>query len=75
MVDDHDNDDHDAGAWVYYKLTFEPSAHVSKTKASIQSYLNVSKGYVEQLERNYIDIWGFGRHFQRHFKESGEMEA
>ena len=25
----NDNDNNDAGAWVYYKLTYEPSAQVS----------------------------------------------
>ena len=34
--------------------------YVPKNKASIQSYLNFSKAYVEKLERNYIDIWGSG---------------
>ena len=30
MVDDNDDDnDNDAGAWVYYKLTYEPSAQVN----------------------------------------------
>ena len=32
MVDDDDdnnNDDNDAGAWVYYKLIYEPLAQVS----------------------------------------------
>ena len=24
----NDNDNNDAGAWVYYKLTYEPSAQV-----------------------------------------------
>ena len=33
---------------------------VPKKKASIQSYLNFLKVYVEKLERNYIDIWGSG---------------
>ena len=33
---------------------------VPKKKASKQSYLNVLKGYVEKLERNYIYIWGSG---------------
>ena len=32
--------------------------YVPKKKASLQSYLIVLKGYVEKLERNYIDIWG-----------------
>ena len=29
MVDDDDDDNDDAGAWVYYKLTYEPLAQVS----------------------------------------------
>ena len=27
--DDNDNNNDDDGAWVYYKLTYEPSAQVS----------------------------------------------
>ena len=27
--DDNDNDDNDDGAWVYYKLTYEPLAQMS----------------------------------------------
>ena len=34
--------------------------YVPKTKATIQSYLNNLKAYVEKLERNYIDIWAAG---------------
>ena len=34
--------------------------YVPKKKASIQAYLIFLKGYVEKLERNYIDIWGSG---------------
>ena len=34
--------------------------YVRKKKASIQSYLNALKAYVEKLERNCIDIWGSG---------------
>ena len=29
MVDDDDDNDNDDGKWVYYKLTYEPSAQVS----------------------------------------------
>ena len=29
MVDNDDKDDDDDGAWVYYKLTYEPLAQVS----------------------------------------------
>ena len=37
MVDDDDNND-DAGAWVYYKLTYEPLAQASKkaTKSGVE---------------------------------------
>ena len=45
--------------------------YVPKKKASIQLYLNFLKAYVEKLERNYIYIWGSGRHF----KESDKMEV
>ena len=29
MVDNDDDDNDNDGAWVYYKLTYEPSAQVS----------------------------------------------
>ena len=29
MVDDDDNNNDNAGAWAYYKLTYEPLAQVS----------------------------------------------